>query len=46
MEIGKPSRVRAGDNSREDRPMKSVLTVSESGKRIMLLTVLSFIALM
>jgi hypothetical protein len=38
--------VRAGDNTREVQIMKSVLKVSDSGKRIMLLTVLSFIALM
>jgi hypothetical protein len=31
---------------RKDRQMKSVLKVSENGKRVMLLTVLSFIALM
>lgn len=46
MVSGKPSRVRAGDNRRKDRAMKSVLKVSDTGKRVMLLTVLSFIALM
>jgi|GEM_PF-6854487 len=44
--MGEPSWVRAGDNIREGRKMKSVLKVSDSGKRIMLLSVLSFIALM
>ena len=43
---GESARVRAGDNGRKDRTMKSVLKVSDNGKRVMLLTVLSFIALM